>query len=114
MKLSTRFREVDRDKFEAVRDGIKTIETRAATARYAKLKVGDVIVATCGKDKVEKEIIEAKHFNSIEEMFEVYEMRSILPGVTALGEAQKIYYSFPGYKEKIQEHGIIALVLSRN
>lgn len=111
MKLILRFREIDRDKFLAIKDGRKSIETRAATVKYAGLKVGDRLVAMCGKDKIEKEIIEARHFDSLEEMFAVYDINRILPGVTTLQDAQKIYYSFPNYKEKISEHGIMALVL---
>lgn len=110
-RLVLRFREVDRDKFLAIKDGRKSIETRAATVKYAGLKAGDSVVAMCGKDTVEKQIKEARLFNSLEEMFAVYEMNRILPGVTTLQDAQKIYYSFPSYKEKINEYGIIALVL---
>lgn len=42
MKL--RFREVNRDIFEAIQDGSKKVETRAATVRYQKIKKGDYVM----------------------------------------------------------------------
>lgn len=109
--IALRFREIDRDKFEAVRNGLKTIETRAATEKYRNIRDGDVMLATCGSDKTEKIIKEVRHFNSIKEMFEIYGIERILPGVNTLTEAEIVYDSFPGYKQKIKEYGIIALVL---
>ena len=38
-------------------------------------------------------------------------MQKIMPLVTSIEEMKKRYYSYPGYEEKIKEHGILAFEL---
>lgn len=112
-KVVLRFRQVDRDKFNAVKVGTKKIETRAATDKFNSLVAGDVLVLICGSDREEKKIKKASHFASLEELFATYTIKDVLPTANSIEEAKAIYYSFPNYEEKIKQHGIIALELEQ-
>lgn len=106
------FREIDKDKFDEIVNRQKTIETRAATNKYRLIKTGDVISFACGDNKVTKQVIEIEYFNSLDAMFASLPLKKILPSAKDLEDARAIYYSFPGYKEKIEVYGIIAFHLS--
>lgn len=106
-----RFRAVNRDIFNAIKTGGKTIETRAATPKYANLKKGDRIVFVCGKSKFTKEIGNAYKFKSINILVKKYRPSAINPNCTTKKELEEMYFSFSNYKEKIKKFGIIALSL---
>lgn len=109
--LSLSFRAVDRDKFDQIVNGIKTIETRAATVKYQDLSPGDTIRFSCDKQRIGKTISFVRYYSSIEEMLEDLPLDKILPDVTDLDGALKVYYGFPGYEQKIKQSGIVALGL---
>ncbi len=106
-----RFREVNRDIFDAIRRDQKTIETRAATVRYQKIKKGDRVILVCGKDLFEKQVADVQIFKSIDALLKKYKVRQINPNTKTEEELRKLYYSFPGYREKIQKYGLIAIEL---
>ena len=106
-----RFRQVDNARFEEVKSGLKSIETRATTIKYQPIKKGDTITFVCGKERFVKEITNVYHFPSPEAMVKKLSMQKIMPLVTSIEEMKKRYYSYPGYEEKIKEHGILAFEL---
>lgn len=110
--VQVKFRAVDRDKYEQIVNGIKTIETRAGTVKYTDLMPGDRLMLVCGKDKSAKTISFVKHYDSIANMLEELPLNQILPNASDIDEAIRIYNSFPGYKHKIEQYGIVALGLS--
>lgn len=107
------FRAVDRDKFEEVRGGIKIIETRAGTPKYQAIQRGDELLFICSKDRFTKRIIEVRHYGSLDAMFDALPLSKILPSVTTREAAYKVYFGFPGYKEKLAEHGVLAFILEQ-
>lgn len=106
-----RFRKVDRDIFEQIKKGEKTIETRAATTRYKNIAAGDILVFVWDNSRLEKVVKKATTFKSVPEMLGRYDIKSIMPDLSTIEEALKQYKSFPGYEEKIKKFGIIALEL---
>ena len=110
-KIIVRFRTINRDTWSAIRRGTKSVETRAATVKYRNIMAGDVLVFVCGKDRFEKKIKRVRHFKSIAGLFRAIPMQKVLPKAMSIAGAQKIYFSFPGYKEKIRKSGLIALEL---
>lgn len=106
-----RFREVNRDIFEAIRNGKKKVETRAATPKYAKLKKGEVFKFVCGQDSFQKEAKVVSHFKTISEMLKKYSVKQINPKVISKTELEKMYNSFPGYNEKIKRNGLMVIEL---
>lgn len=110
-KYILRFREVNRDIFDAIKNGKKKVETRAATQRYTKMKPGDIVVLMCGKNKFEKVIKQARIFKTIGAMLKKYKVKDIMPNLLSAKELEAAYYSYPNYCEKIKKFGLIALEL---
>ncbi len=106
-----RFRAVDKDIFTAIKSGNKKIETRAASPKFLNMKAGDNIILVCGKERLEKKIKNVRKFSSVKDLLKIYKAQEINPKTTNLEELEKMYYSFPGYREKIKEYGLIALEL---
>jgi len=106
-----RFRAANRDTFGAILDGSKKIETRAATIKYRGLKAGDIAVLSCGKDKVTKKILKVEYFKSIGAILKKYKPEMINRKTYTAEEARRTWHSYPGYREKIKRHGLIAMRL---
>lgn len=107
-KYALLIRTIDRNIFEAIRSGKKKVETRAAIPRYRNIGRGDIVVFTCGKDKYEKKVKQARVFKSITIMLNKYKVKLIAPGLSSVKELRNMYYSFPNYREKLKKFGIIA------
>jgi len=108
-KFVLRFRTADRRIFNALKSGDKTIETRAATPRFAKIKPGDELILICGQKRLTRPVSRVEHFESLEKMLGQIPYTKIMPWVSSREEAIKVYYSFPRYPEKIKQFGILAL-----
>jgi len=106
-----RCREADRAIFDAVRSGRKTVETRAATARYRGIANGDRVAFVCGRDRFVKRVKKARLFRSLPALLRRYRVRDVNPDVRTAAELKAMYESFSGYKEKIKKFGLIALEL---
>lgn len=106
-----KIRQVDKVVFDAIKNGQKSIETRAATDKYRKIKTGDVLVFVCGDEKLEKTVDKVNIYKSIDEMIRVINFKNIMPFVDSIDEMKKVYFSFPNYKEKISKFGLIAYKL---
>lgn len=106
-----RFRQKDRNIFEAILDGRKKVETRAATKKFSNIKAGDFVALVCGGEKVAKIVRRAEIFKTIEKMLEKYKVKDINPFLNSAEELEKMYYSFPDYRKKIKRYGLMALEL---
>ncbi len=106
-----RFRAVNRDIFLAIKSGKKNIETRAATERYRDIQKGDVLILVCVKDKIRKQVKKVEHFKSLGAILKKYRPETINPKTKTVKEAREMWYSFPGYKEKIRRFGLMAITL---
>lgn len=107
-----RFRETDRDIFEAIRSGKKKVETRAAGEKYRKIKKGDTLMMVCGRDKFEKQVKNVKIFKTIAALLKKYKPDQINPAVKTEKELREMYYGFPNYREKIKKCGLTAMELN--
>lgn len=107
-----RFRAVNRDIFNAIRRGVKKVETRAATERYRSIQKADIVRFVCGKDRFEMSVVRVRRFRSIAGLLKKYSPKEINPTVKTKAELARIYYSFPGYREKIRKHGLVAIEIA--
>lgn len=112
-KWVLRFRAKDKNSFLKIKKGLKTVETRAATKRYRNIVPGDLLIIVCGKNRLEKTVRKVQIFKSVHSMIRVISYKNIMPSVASFREMEKIYYSYPGYKEKLKKFGIIALELKQ-
>jgi ASC-1-like (ASCH) protein len=106
-----RFNKTNRDIFEAIRDGRKRVETRAATVKYADLEPGETLTFVCDGERFDRTISAVSHFASIDALLEGYAPSQIHPDLTTAEELRALYHSFPGYEEKIAAHGLVAIEL---
>lgn len=106
------FAKENKDIFEMLHSGSKKVETRAATPKYQKIKVGQTITFSCNGKTFEKDVAKASHFKDIKALLKVYTPEHINPNLHTEREIVAMYHSFPGYEEKIREHGIIAIELN--
>lgn len=113
MKRHTlRFRAVDRVTFDDIRDGRKRVETRAATVKYKNIASGDVVIFVCEQDRFERHVATADHFASVDDMLKTFSVADINTRATDRDALLRMYHGFPGYEEKIKEHGLIALTVT--
>lgn len=106
--LTLKFPQSTKDVFEAVKTGLKNVETRAATPKYRAIKPGDKLTLACGADILEVIVIRACRFASVEDLYREIPVESVLPGVKTVKDAKAIHYGFDGYREKLQKFGIMA------
>src|SRR3989338_9478123 len=111
MKYTLKFRAINEDIFLDIKSGKKTVETRAATEKYRKIKAGDTLVLVCGGNRFEKTVKKAEVFKTIRALIKACSIKKIMPNISSEKELQEAYYSYPNYKEKIKKFGLIALEL---
>lgn len=107
-KIQFRFRANDHKILEAILNGKKKAETRAATPKFTKAKKGDIAVLVCGNTRIEKTIKSTEEFQSIADLLTGYRPQEIDPFIKSAGELEKKYYSYPNYREKIRKYGLVA------
>lgn len=105
------FRAVDKGNFEKIRNGLKSIETRAATIKYQPIEVGDTLTFVCDDERFTKKIIKKFHWPSIDAMVEEVDFKRVMPAVESVEEMKKEYASYPDYDEKIKQYGLFGFEL---
>lgn len=112
MKTYTlQIRATDKHFFDAIEDGSKKVETRAATVRNVKMQAGDEVVFVCGKQKLSKTIKVVSKYRTIKAMLKEHKVKDIAPGLKNEDELRDMYFAWPSYRDKIKKHGLIALEL---
>lgn len=90
---------------------IKKIETRAGTLKYQHIKAEDIITFVCEKDRFQKKIKKVSIFKTISALTKKYKPLEINPQCTTLKALTAMYMSFPHYREKIKQYGLVAFKL---
>ena|ERR1700722_2085708 len=107
-KFILRFHVRDKKNFFEIKDGLKVVETRAASPKYREVNRGDVLVIVCGKHRLEKRIKRVRIFKSIGAMVKVIPRQKIMPSVESMREMRQVYYGYLNYREKLKKYGVIA------
>lgn len=94
--------------FSYILQGIKPVEGRKATHSYKKIKVGDFINFSNGKDSFIAAVTEIREYASIEQYLEDVTLEKALPGVNSIEEGLKIYYEWSP-EEKIRQYGFLGI-----
>lgn len=106
-----RFRAIDKDNFDEVKGGTKSIETRAGTIKYQPIEVGDTLAFVCGQERFVKKISKKYHWANVDAMTEEVDFKEVMPSVGSIGEMKKIYATYPDYDNKIKKHGLFGFKL---
>ncbi|MDP2655248.1 MAG: hypothetical protein Q8P17_01670 [bacterium] len=107
-----RFKAVDKDNFDEVKNGIKSIETRAGTIKYKPIEIGDTLTFVCGQERCIKKVVMKFHWPSIDAMVKEIGFKKVIPLVKSVDEIKKVYMSYPDYEKKIKEHGLLGFELA--
>lgn len=105
------FADENRDTFNLIKSGQKTIETRAGGPKYQHIKAGDRVTFTCGNDSFQKRVTNVSHFKGIDELLSNYAVTDINPTLFTKEQLMAAYSSFPGYKARLEEFGILVFDL---
>ncbi len=104
--------------FEQIKNGTKTVETRALNPdepeRYfGDLAVGDILecLAVDTGEVLNKKIIRVAIYYDFEDYLQTEDLTKIFGLETSIDAAREKHYSFPGYKERLDKYGIIAFEL---
>lgn len=105
------FNEKDRVRFDEIKAGNKTIETRAASERYAAIAQGDTVTFTCGNDQLTKRVAAVHHWPTVEAMLTEMPLSIIAPDLHTVEELKDRYATYPGYFERIAQGGLFGFAL---
>jgi ASC-1-like (ASCH) protein len=110
-KWTLPIRAQDKNIFDAIKKGEKIIETRVGGKKYEGVKIGDTLIFSCNGKKFEQEVLKTSKFKTISALVKKYPFKLINPFVKSVSELTKMYESFPGYKDRIKQDGILAFEL---
>lgn len=96
--------------FSYIRQGIKTVEGRKGTHTYKKIKVGDQINFSNGKESFIADVTEIREYASLEKYLENATLEKALPGIKSIEEGLDIYYQW-STPEKIKEYGFLGIFI---
>lgn len=94
--------------FSYIRNGLKPVEGRKNSPKYQKIKAGDVIDFSNGKDNFQALVIEVKSYASLEDYLSDVAVQTALPGVTSMEDAINTYHQWNTPNE-IQEWGFLGI-----
>ncbi len=116
-----------KDIFEAIKNGSKTIETRAGRAKstgkdWSEFKNGEIIKFYLADEKtdtliksvepIERSVKSVKHFKNIDLMFKKYNPEQDYPG-KSLKQIKQWWAKRPALAERIKQYGIWAIELGQ-
>ena len=110
-KHRLQFAAKNKETWQFIKEGKKKVETRAGTVKYQRVSAGDILVLCCAGKHFEKKVKKVSHVKSISALLKKYKPGLINPGVKTQKEMEAMYFSYPGYQDKIKEFGILAFEL---
>ncbi len=102
----------DKENFEAIRKGIKSIETRPGISKYKMIKVGDTITFTCNGAHFTKEVVKRYHWPSPEALVREVHFKKVLPSANTTNETEGAFENDPEYTENMATWGMFGFGLS--
>lgn len=94
--------------FSYIRQGIKTVEGRKKTHTYKKIKVGDRINFSNGKESFLANVLEIRTYETLEQYFDDVTLEKALPGIQTIEEGLNIYLEWTT-EEQIKQYGFIGI-----
>jgi ASC-1-like (ASCH) protein len=96
--------------FEQIYLCLKTVEGRINRPEYSVLKPGDYIkFESKDNQALYAQVLQVKKFPSFRSYLNFFGLNACLPNVQTVEQGEKIYRSFPNYREKELTHGVIGI-----
>lgn len=96
--------------FSYIRQGVKPVEGRKNSPKYQKIRAGDFIEFSNGKEHFLTVVTEVRAYTSLEDYLEDVTLQKALPNVTSLEEAIKIYHQW-STPDEIRTHGFLGIFI---
>lgn len=93
----------------AIASGKKTHEGRVNTGFFEKYQPGRTVVWCAGNESLKTRITSRKVFPSFDSMLREIGFKAFVPEARSHEEAKRLYDNIPGYAEKVQRCGALAL-----
>lgn len=100
----------------AIRDGRKTVEGRVNGGMFKNLSVGRTMrffYFANTQDDVVCRVVRINQYPSFRKMVEMEDYRACVPEATSVDHAALLYERIPGYAEKAQQHGVLAIHIEK-
>lgn len=100
--------------FEDMLEGRKRYEVRLWDDKRKAIKKGSAIAFTHDQNEelsFTRIVANVEVFSTFAELFDVHDVRSVVPSVNSLDEAVALYESIGGYKEGQHEYGVACFTL---
>lgn len=113
-KLKPRGVSCTKEYIHLIRSGAKTVEGRCAVPLYTKIKAGDVVrffYRAKASDDVVCEVTRVNKYKTFKDMLIAEGVANCVPTTTSLEKALQVYRSFPKFREKELEYGVLAFQL---
>lgn len=98
--------------FTFIKNGIKSVEGRKNLPTFLSWQPKDKVVFFLGNNQFNTEIVALRRYNSLEDYLTNEKVEKVLPGITSLSEAIRIYLQWSS-KEEIEQLGFLAIEVRR-
>lgn len=97
--------------FTLIKNGVKPVEGRKNSPKYATWKTGDKLVFALGEQEFVTTITKISKYKTLEDYLEGETLARALPGVLTLEEGVNIYLQW-STREEIEENGFLGIEVS--
>lgn len=95
--------------FSKIKNGLKTVEGRKFSDKYASLKPGEIVKFHCENNSFLTEVIKVIPYRSIEEYLHIEGFENVLPGIKTFEEALDVYLGFSSNGNTNHPGGFLAI-----
>ena len=99
--------------FSKIKNGLKTIEGRKFSEKYASLKPGEIVRFHCDDNSFLTEVVKVVPYNSLEEYLHIEGVENVLPGIKSFEEALEIYLGFNSNENATFNGGFLAIHIKK-
>ena len=99
-----------------IQSGAKTVEGRINTGMFTRVRAGDKLrffYHQAPSDDAVVTVTQVNRYRSFREMLQAEGVAACLPGVTSVEAGARVYDGIPGYAERAQRSGVLALRIER-
>lgn len=97
--------------FSKIKNGLKKIEGRKYSTKYASLKNGEILKFLCEQQSFLTEVVKVVHYHTLEDYLVSEGIENALPGIDTFSEALNIYLGFNSREQLDKAGGFLAIHL---
>lgn len=95
--------------FSKIKQGLKTVEGRKFSNKFASLKSGEILKFCCNNDSFLTQVTKVVPYKSVDEYLNLEGISKVLPGIDNFQEALEVYLGFNSVEEIESSGGFLAI-----